>query len=193
MLHLKEYIFPHKSFIGGWYIPNTICDELIEIFKNNKGNYTSGVVGPPPLRVDLSVKESLEFAINPSCVDPSFIWYLKHLKAIIDLYIKKYPEVEKFNKFGLIEAAQIQYYRPGHGFKKWHSERTNGESRRCLVFMTYLNSVPDAGTHFKYQDLTTPAEKGLTLLWPTDFTHTHKGQITNYHEKYIITGWLGYY
>ena len=58
--------------------------------------------------------------------------------------------------------------------------------------MTYLNDVPDAGTHFKYQDLTTPAEKGLTLIWPTDFTHPHKGQITKHHEKYIITGWLGF-
>ena len=58
--------------------------------------------------------------------------------------------------------------------------------------MTYLNDVPDGGTHFKYQDLTTPAEKGLTLIWPTDFSHTHKGQITKQHEKYILTGWLGY-
>ena len=36
--------------------------------------------------------------------------------------------------------------------------------------MTYLNDVPDGGTHFKYQELTAPAKKGLTLIWPTDFT-----------------------
>ena len=58
--------------------------------------------------------------------------------------------------------------------------------------MTYLNTVPDAGTHFKYQDITTPAEKGLTLIWPPDFTHTHKGEISEKEEKYIITGWLGF-
>jgi hypothetical protein len=58
--------------------------------------------------------------------------------------------------------------------------------------MTFLNNVPEGGTHFKYQNLTVPAEKGLTLMWPTDFTHTHKGQITKKHEKYILTGWLGY-
>ena len=58
--------------------------------------------------------------------------------------------------------------------------------------MPYLNDVPDGGTHFKYQELTAPAKKGLTLIWPTDFTHTHKGQITDKHEKYIITGWLGF-
>tara|TARA_R100000365_G_C2701150_1_gene39616 strand:- start:24 stop:203 length:180 start_codon:yes stop_codon:yes gene_type:complete len=58
--------------------------------------------------------------------------------------------------------------------------------------MTYLNNVPAGGTHFKYQDVTTPAERGLTLMWPPDFTHTHKGQINSTREKYIITGWLGY-
>ena len=88
--------------------------------------------------------------------------------------------------------CQIQHYKPEEGFKKWHFERSSKAENRCLVFMTYLNDVPDAGTHFKYQDLTTPAEKGLTLIWPTDFTHTHKGQITKQHEKYILTGWLGY-
>ena len=36
------------------------------------------------------------------------------------------------------------------------------------------------------------AEKGLTLIWPTDFTHTHSGQISKTHEKYIITGWFNF-
>ena len=63
---------------------------------------------------------------------------------------------------------------------------------RVLVFQTFLNDIDDGGTEFKYQKLTTPAKKGLTLIWPTDFTHTHSGQISDTHEKYIITGWFGY-
>ena len=118
--------------------------------------------------------------------------YKKLLRTVIGLYEKKYPEIKEFSTFGMVESCQIQHYKPGEGFKTWHFERSSKEENRCLVFMTYLNDVPDAGTHFKYQDLTTPAEKGLTLMWPTDFSHTHKGQITKHHEKYIITGWLGY-
>ena len=38
-------------------------------------------------------------------------------------------------------------------------------------------------------ELKIKANKGLTLLWPTDFTHTHRGIISQ-HEKYIITGWF---
>ena len=26
----------------------------------------------------------------------------------------------------------------------------------------------------------------------TDFTHTHSGQISKTHEKYIITGWFNF-
>ena len=179
--------------MGGWYIPPFICDELITIFKNNKKLQRVGVAGRDR-RVDLNMKECLEFGIKPSCNDPSFIQYLKHLKVILDLYIKKYPEVQKFAKFGMIESSHIQYYKPGQGYKVWHFERDgfSYSRNRCLVFMTFLNDVPEGGTHFKYQDLTVPAEKGLTLIWPTDFTHTHKGQITKKHEKYILTGWLGY-
>ena len=54
--------------------------------------------------------------------------------------------------------------------------------------MTYLNDIENGGTHFKYQNLTSPAKKGLTLIWPPDWTHTHKGQIVD-KEKFIATGW----
>ena len=57
--------------------------------------------------------------------------------------------------------------------------------------MTYLNDVPKGGTEFFYQKITSPAKKGLTLIWPAEFTHLHKGQIAK-QEKYIITGWYNY-
>jgi prolyl 4-hydroxylase len=191
-MNLKEYILLKHSMIGGWYISSLICDKVITIFKDNKQLQSSGAVGPSSARrIDSNVKECLQLGIKPSCNDPSFIQYLKYLKVILDLYTKKYPEVKQFQKFGMVESPQIQYYKPGQGFKLWHCERTT-KNQRCLVFMTFLNDVPEGGTSFKYQNLTVPAEKGLTLMWPTDFTHTHKGQITKKHEKYILTGWLGY-
>ena len=190
-MDLKEYVLPTNSLIGGWYIPGTVCDDIITLFKDNKDKHTAGVVGPP-LRVDPAEKVSTEIPIHPSYDHPTFIVYKTLIGNIVHAYETKYPEIKEFSKFGMIESCQIQHYKPAEGFKKWHFERSSKAENRCLVFMTYLNDVPDAGTHFKYQDLTTPAEKGLTLIWPTDFSHTHKGQITKQHEKYILTGWLGY-
>lgn len=57
--------------------------------------------------------------------------------------------------------------------------------------MTYLNDVQNGGTEFLYQKITTKAKKGLTLIWPSDFTHTHRGQICD-KTKYIITGWFDF-
>ena len=45
---------------------------------------------------------------------------------------------------------------------------------------------------FWFQKLTSPAKKGLTLIWPADWTHLHKGQISQTDTKYILTGWLNY-
>ena len=59
--------------------------------------------------------------------------------------------------------------------------------------MTYLNDVPKGGTEFYHQKIKTKAEKGLTVIWPSDWTHTHRGIISNTHEKYIVTGWLSYF
>ena len=65
---------------------------------------------------------------------------------------------------------------------------------RHLVFMTYLNDVENGGTEFYYYpDLNIQARKGLTLIWPAGWTHTHKGVISNVEEKTIVTGWYSFY
>ena len=82
----------------------------------------------------------------------------------------------------------------GEGFHKWHFEN-NGkgvDTYRHLVFMTYLNTLENAGTEFLYQNVTTPCEKGLTLIWPATWTHTHRGIVNNVGEKYITTGWYSF-
>ena len=35
---MKEYKLDKSTFIGGWYIPDSICNEVIDVFNNNKVN-----------------------------------------------------------------------------------------------------------------------------------------------------------
>jgi hypothetical protein len=59
--------------------------------------------------------------------------------------------------------------------------------------MTYLNDVESGGeTEFLYQNLKIKPQKGLTLIWPTDWTHTHRGIPSMEEEKMIVTGWVHY-
>jgi len=59
--------------------------------------------------------------------------------------------------------------------------------------MTYLNDVyEEGGTEFLCQKLKVDARKGLTLIWPADWTHMHRGVVSRTEEKYIITGWFSF-
>ena len=188
---IGDYGFPEDTFIGGWFIPHNICDDLIQLFKDNKEHQKQGVIGGP-FNVNKEQKNSTDLGLHPEYNNPAFMEYKEALKHCCQRYEEKYPEVKSFHKYGMIEGANIQYYPPGGGYFAEHCERTSRMENRCLVWMTYLNDLPEAGTHFKYQDTTAPGLKGLTLIWPTDFTHTHRGVISKTKEKYIITGWMGY-
>jgi prolyl 4-hydroxylase len=191
---LKEHLFPVESFIAGWYIDESLCDDIITYFKNNQSFHNQGSFHLYGVnQINSNIKESTDLKIKNTDFFYPFNDYRNYIQIIIENYQKKYKELETGSRFSVIEDYNIQYYKPNQGFKIWHSERTFDVSNRMLVFMTYLNDVPDGGTEFKYQKIISPAKKGLTLVWPSDFTHTHRGQISKIKEKYIVTGWLNFY
>ena len=64
---------------------------------------------------------------------------------------------------------------------------------RHLVFMTYLNTVTDGGeTEWFHQQIKIQPRKGLTVMWPVDWTHVHRGVPSKTQTKYVTTGWYTY-
>jgi hypothetical protein len=112
----------------------------------------------------------------------------------VDAYIAEHEILSRLGPFHIGETPIIQHYKPGGGFKVSHFERSGlSTTTRWLTFMTYLNDIKlKGGTHFDYQDFTAKPEKGKLLLWPSDFTHTHRGIVAPAEDKYIITGWLNF-
>ena len=41
-----------------------------------------------------------------------------------------------------------------------------------------------------YKDNSLKAKEGKLVIWPSDFTHPHRGIVSLDEEKYIVTGWL---
>ena len=191
---MTEHDFPYDSFIGGWYISSKVCDDLLDFYDNNKEIAGQGKLGGKnTLRLDTEKKDCLEINIPHNLRFFPFLDYKDELQKCLDNYCKKYEKANEVNHFNISEDYNMQHYKPGQGYKIWHCER-QGEttSKRHLVFMTYLNDVEDGGTEFYHQKIISPAKKGLTVIWPTDWTHTHRGQVSKTKEKYIVTGWYGY-
>lgn len=189
---MKKYKLNKKNFIGGYFIDKKLCDNLIFYFNKNINKTSLGkTLENNFITANKEIKESLDLSIYEE--ESVIIDYFKELQNCLNEYVKTYPSLNLINKFNLFKPINIQYYKKNQGYKKWHCERSNlTTSNRVLVFMTYLNNVKDGGTNFMYQKITTPAKKGLTLIWPPDFTHTHKSQISKKYEKYIITGWFSF-
>mgnify|MGYP001405412833 FL=1 len=93
-----------------------------------------------------------------------------------------------------IGRFSLQRYNSWQHFQKIHTER-NGLStlHRVFAWMTYLNDVDieDGGsTFFSHFGLEIKPTKGLTLIWPAEWTHAHKGNLLKADSKYIITCWM---
>ncbi len=195
MTDYKEYDLYYSSLIGGWYIPENVCDELVDTFYSNKSQWITGKVGLAA-REDDTVKKSTEFIIYPKNFEKYLKNYFSHLSNVLEKYKKKYPYCsDTVSEWSLWTNVKIQHYKPSEGFKAWHAENDGSghHKLRHLVFMTYLNTAENAGTEFCHQGIKTPCQKGLTLIWPSAWTHTHRGVINNTQEKIIITGWYDFH
>ena len=209
-----------NNFIGEFQIEDALCDALIEFHKSIEpalpGDTTDYLiqknVGVSGAEYDPEMTDSTDVVIksivfhNPKIIPAESKAHLKILMTYwfeLNVCMRKYRDMLFCEEtkaaldnwemnINLYDAMMIQHYKPGQGFKAWHTERANVTMNRSLVYMTYLNDVPDGGTQFYYQDMTVEAKKGKTLIWPADFTHIHKSQISYEHEKYITTGWFSY-
>jgi prolyl 4-hydroxylase len=171
-----------------------LCDELIDFFHRHKTLQTSGYVnlsGIMPSVVNKEFKDSTDLNIlwEVSETDETIKKYQEQVIKLVIKYGNKYECMQSLN-MGFTDSFNIQSYKPKGGYKAWHFERSQNTQERVFAFMTYLNDVPDGGTEFYYQETTTKAKKGDTVIWPTEWTHTHKSQVSKKHEKYIATGWL---
>jgi len=184
---MNNFDLPFESFIGGWFIPDKVCDKVIDYFESKPDDHVKGRIGKNAYNKDILDDTRMRITSEKNLEE-----YYILLQECLDNYKKLYEYSDKVDSYSLEENINIQKYSPGGGFKVWHFEEKGDHKKRHLVFMTFLNDVENGGTEFKYQNLTVPAKKGLTLIWPAPWTHTHKGQVSNTQTKYIITGWYNF-
>ena len=194
MKKIKIGNFRSESFIGLWNIEdNKLCKELINFFEDNEDLH---VIGATSGGVDYSVKKTIDITINPkSLKEPKyqvFNKYFEKLNECFEDYKDQYSFLKVMAQKVHIGHFNIQKYLKGDHFSSIHSERTNLSSiHRLFAWMTYLNDVEDGGTtDFKYFDLKVKPEQGKTIIWPSEWTHAHRGSVLNSGSKYIITGWM---
>ena len=179
------------DFILTSYIKDiSLCNKLIK-YHTDSPNKAKGAIGSGNYQP--SIKDSTDVALPKNNL---YLDYEANLKTVVDQYINTFQFCNFYSPWSIVELPVIQKYEPTQGFHQWHTERSmisQEASRRHLVFMTYLNDVSNKGeTEWLYQQIKVKPKKGLTVIWPTDWTYTHRGIPSPTETKYIITGWYSY-
>jgi len=192
-----SFIHIHKNAI-----PNDVCEILINLFEKRTELQHPGVFGTAGEHVrDGEIKESIDITFHPGFLEdedfgPVFGDYL--LPALLnglDEYERYYYlGMENVSNMDLSVYFNMQKYPPGGGYKIFHCERAGNQFfPRTLAWMLYLNDIEIGGeTEFFYQQHFEKPEGGKLVIWPSDFTHTHRGIIAPKETKYILTGWFQY-
>jgi hypothetical protein len=178
------------DFIGEYEIDTGLCDAIINYFEDSR---TDKRVGATLKGIDKSYKDSTDALLIGDLRGE----YIKELDKCIHKYKEQWPNCNNIvNNWTVIENINIQKYDPGQGYRAVHCERSEGKDPACkrfLVFMTYLNDVNDSGeTEFVHQERRIKPVKGKTVVWPAEWTHAHRGIVSNSETKYIVTGWLSF-
>jgi len=180
-------------------VSDEICDEIINWFDNLDENIiktpeeivkknfddvrdSRGIYGPGN-RKDISYFADTENA-----------GFENVLRNIINdcarEYIIDYPNLGEYHLSN--RALKIQRTPPHGGYHVWHHEHAYESQARILVWTAYLNDIPDGEgeTEFLYQGLKVNPKKGRVCLFPSAFTHLHRGNPPYSCDKYIATGWF---
>ena len=186
---------PVNDFIFEGEMDFSVCEQMIDLFEKNPDKHASGKLTDLYTKgeevQDYKKKRSRDMECWKFGEDNDIIVnYMGQLQKVLDQYLKLYTMANELPPFWATIPRIQRYDKKGH-FNHWHFERGGNQTiNRCLVYMTYLNDVEEGGeTDFLYQKKSFQPRTGKTLIWPSEWTYTHKGMGPKRGYKYIATGW----
>ena len=177
-------------------MPKEKCKQIIQKFEKDSGKYSGKTTGGvnPKLKVttDLAILGSEwknEFDCVMDVIGSSMCEYMKR--------ISKIDKTRKNNNIGeLVNCIMhtdftnpiIQKTSANVGFFGWHTD-FNLDIERILAIILYLNDVKEedgGSTEFNSGRKIQP-EAGKLIIFPSDLTHLHRGNVLKHGSKYIAT------
>lgn len=190
----EDFSYEIDNFIGVFnnVLSKEDCEEIIKSFEHQCSKGLSFDRGPNESnhrREDESMCENINSVYIPPDIAKrltSLIWEKCH-----PLYAKQYSILDKADKYTIFEY-KIQRTHPGQGYHIWHYETMGRpQTNRVLVYTLYLNDVEEGGeTEFLYANRRLKPKAGTFVLFPANFTHTHRGNPPLSGTKYMLTGWM---
>ena len=165
----------HVLIIDSFLTPEE-CNKIIQMYAPLK----SRVLG------DHSGYE--DWNVHPGSEKLKFL--VKKLEKVTIKYREKFPEVNYLDRT-VLDECRIKLFRPGKHYAGWHADHSPAWPARILGLMIYL-SDHQCGTEFFNGDVVR-SKQGRLIMWPSSFTHTHRGQkCPDNKNRYLFSGYYRY-
>lgn len=189
-----------KDFIGEYknVFSEEFCNGLIEYYKWCKTNNKTWRRSESPENIKndeaYNITPKNQYEIN--FVNDNLSSYLQEFndlfwnKCYLE-YSKTYYTIKNLAKHTIF-SYKLQETLPTEGYHLWHCESGAIEhSHRIAAYIVYLNDVMEGGeTEFLFQSKRIAPSRGTVVIFPSGYTHAHRGNPPLSGVKYILTGWL---
>lgn len=192
---MDNFVYTNK-----YSLSHALCDEIIETFEKNANKHVQGITGRG---LNINVKDTTEILIPSSnkidTIDihtnrwiKIYNFLINELMKNINNYLKKEIGQNLQQREKNIYSIQIQRYDKNKGHYIWHNDQRVEKSNsrhRAITFLWYLNTV-DEGGETGFINYKVKPETGKLLLFPSDWSYPHCGNVPISNDKYIMTGWV---
>ncbi len=117
--------------------------------------------------------------------------FLERAWLCYNVYRQRYSVLQTQAEQAIYEV-KIQRTEIGGGFHVWHWEQEGRiNTTRLMNVQLFLNDVREGGeTEFLYLNRIEPSCEGTLLIYPGNYTHTHRGNPPRSGTKYLINAWI---
>jgi hypothetical protein len=112
------------------------------------------------------------------------------LRTAIGQYAKSFPELGYVGNLCVLSDCRLKHFPPGYSYDNWHQEHVYAFPYRIACILVYLTDH-NCGTEFVATGETVMSKLGRVLVFPTFWTHTHRGQVCpDGKDRYILGSYL---
>lgn len=96
-------------------------------------------------------------------------------KRIVTAYVDRFPAIKYTVDRWFVDGWRIKVFKEGRSFEAWHQEHTADFPLRIACVLVYLTDN-NCGTEFMATGDVIGSKQGRAIMFPTSWTHTHRGQ-----------------
>ena len=181
-----KYYFDQHIGIFENALSDEMCDSIVASFEKDTTNKKSRKNIGTKSHVTKDTFSTLFQHDEELCKEFCNIFW----KDLYPLYEYDF-HLETFRDSLYLDDFKIQKTKPTEGFHWWHCEYSDFSLNRFGVYSVFLNDVEEGGeTEFLFQSKRISPKKGTVCIFPSSYTHTHRGNPPLNSNKYLMTGWL---